>query len=358
MKRKRRTQLPVAPGTLPGTLRAPAGSDPKSIISLTAYDGDIRQSVAESVEQVKAAWHGCKVIWVDVDGLGDVEKIAEIGRLFNLHPLALEDVVNQNQRSKVEEYDDNYFIVVHAPRLEKHDFTAHQLSLIMGGDFVITFHQQMKDRVEAIKQNLQKQGAKIAEFGADYLAYTILDTIVDQYFPILEKFGELTDDTEDQMLVSPKASSVGYAHTLKRELLEMRRAIWPFRDALAVLIRNDSTPLITAESRPYFRDLYDHTVRVIDLIETYREVTSDLMDIYLSSVNNRTNEVMKRLTAITTIMMPLTLITGIYGMNFENMPETRTWYGYFIALAVMGVIAIGLLIYFYRLGWVTDEDDS
>jgi len=361
MKRKRKkrgNQLPVSPGAPPGTLTPLPGVTGETKISLLAYDGDVQESQAKSVDDVRAALSNCQVLWIDVDGLGDVDLIASLGELLQLHPLALEDIVNQNQRSKIEEYSDNYFIVIHAPKFTNNDITADQLSLFLGTNYVITFHHRMEAQLSPVKQNLRKRKLKITEYGSDFLAYSILDSVVDQYFPILEQFGELTDEAEDRMLVDPRVSTVGYVHSLKRELLDLRRAIWPFRDALAVLIRNDETPLISDETRPYFRDLYDHAVRVIDLVETYREVTSDLMDIYLSSVSNRTNDVMKRLTAITTIVMPLTLITGIYGMNFRYLPETEFRYGYFIVLGVMATIAIALLIYFWKQGWITQDSED
>ncbi|MDQ2986461.1 MAG: magnesium/cobalt transporter CorA [Armatimonadota bacterium] len=358
-RKKRRSHLPVSPGAPPGSLTPSPGIVGDTTITLIAYDGEIRETEATSIEDVRNALSDCRVLWVDVDGLGDVGIIAQLGELFNLHPLTLEDVVNQNQRSKVEEYPENYFIVVHAPKLMGHDLSADQLSLFLGANYVITFHHRMEQQLAPVKQNLRKRKLKITEYGSDFLAYSILDSVVDQYFPILEQFGELTDDAEDQMLLDPKTSTVGYVHGLKRELLDLRRAIWPFRDALAVLIRDDETPLISSETRPYFRDLYDHTVRVIDLVETYREVTSDLMDIYLSSVSNRTNDVMKRLTAITTIIMPLTLITGIYGMNFEFLPETQYRYGYFIVMAIMAIIAVSLFVFFWRQGWIAiDREDD
>ena len=358
-KRRRKLNLPVSPGAPPGTLKPSAEFSGETTVTVMAYADELRETKVSSIEEIQNALAHCNVLWIDVDGLADVKTIENIGKLFDLHPLTLEDVANQNQRAKIEEYKDSYFIVVHAPQLNGTDLTAQQLSLFLGPKFVITLHHRMGEQIDLIKSNLRRQESRISRNGSDYLAYSILDTIVDDYFPILEKFGELADDAEDKMLLKPKSSTVTYVHGLKRELLELRRAIWPFRDALAVLIRNDSTPLISSETRPYFRDLYDHTVRVIDLVETYREVASDLMDIYLSSVSNRTNEVMKRLTAITTIIMPLTLITGIYGMNFENMPETEFRYGYFVIIGVMLVLAVGLFIYFFRLGWITvDKEDD
>lgn len=358
-KRTRKpTHIPVTPGAPPATLAAPENAVGETRLSIIAYDGEIREQTVSSIKEAKAALSDCKVLWLDVDGVGDISVIEELGQEFGFHPLALEDAVNRNQRAKVEDYDDYYYIAVHAPELIGSELSAEQLSLFLGKNYVVTIHHRMDDQMSAVRDILRKRRSRITEFGSDFLAYSILDSIIDQYFPVLESFGELTDDTEDQMLIKPDKNTVRYVHGLKRELIVLRRAIWPFRDALVSLMRSDETNLISEETMPYFRDLYDHTVRIIDLVETYREIASDLMDVYLSSVSNRTNDVMKRLTAITTILMPLTLITGIYGMNFNNMPETRHPYGYFVVILVMLVIAALLLSYFWRQGWITVESDE
>jgi magnesium transporter len=352
------THIPVSPGAPPATLVAPDNVTGETRMSIIAYDGEIREQEISSIKQAKAVLSDCKVLWLDIDGVGDVSIIEELGREFGLHPLALEDAVNRNQRAKVEDYDSYYYIAVHAPMLTGAELSAEQLSVFLGKNYVVTIHHRMDEQMSRIRDILRKRKGKITEFGSDFLAYSILDSIIDQYFPVLESFGELTDDTEDRMLLKPDRNTVKYVHGLKRELIVLRRAIWPFRDALVSLMRADETKLISEETMPYFRDLYDHTVRIIDLVETYREIAADLMDVYLSSVSNRTNDVMKRLTAITTILMPLTLISGIYGMNFDNMPETRHPYGYFIVILVMLLIATLLFSYFWRQGWITVDDDE
>ncbi|MEO7453623.1 MAG: magnesium/cobalt transporter CorA [Fimbriimonadales bacterium] len=357
-RRRKPTHVPVKPGSPPATLVAPEGVTGDTRLSIIAYDGDIREVTVASVSEAKAALSDCRVLWLDVDGVGDIGIIEELGREFGFHPLALEDAVNRNQRAKVEDYDDYYYIAVHAPQLVGRDLVAEQLSVFLGRNYVVTVHHRMDDQMAAVRDILRKRRTRITEFGSDFLAYSILDSVIDQYFPVLESFGELTDETEDRMLLKPDRNTVRYVHGLKRELIVLRRAIWPFRDALVSLMRSDETNLISEETMPYFRDLYDHTVRIIDLVETYREVASDLMDVYLSSISNRTNDVMKRLTAITTIIMPLTLITGIYGMNFDNMPEIRHPYGYFVIVAVMILIAMLLFAYFWRQGWITVESDE
>ena len=357
-RRKRPTHIPVAPGAPPATLVAPTGITGETKLSIIAYDGEIREQSISSIDEAKAALSDCRVLWLDVDGVGDVAMIEKLGHAFGFHPLALEDAVNRNQRAKVEDYGDYYYIAVHAPKMSGTDLTAEQLSLFLGKNFVVTVHHRMDEQMSSVRDILRKRRVRITEFGSDFLAYSILDSVIDQYFPVLESFGELTDATEDKMLLQPDRDTVKYVHGLKRELLDLRRAIWPFRDALASLMRTDETPLISDETMPYFRDLYDHTVRIIDLVETYREISSDLMDVYLSSVSNRTNDVMKRLTAITTIIMPLTLITGIYGMNFDNMPETRHPNGYFVIVGIMILIALLLFGYFWRQGWITVDSDE
>jgi magnesium transporter len=348
----------VAPGAPPATLEAPSELTGDTRLSVFAYDGEVREEPLRSIEDLVPLLSTCRVLWLDVDGLGDADAIASVGAVFGFHMLALEDVINRNQRAKVESYDDYYYIAVHVPRLEGTDLIAEQLSVFLGKNYVVTFHHRMDAELAPVKSILRRKSHRISDYGSDFLAYSILDSVVDQYFPVLERFGELTEETEESLLTNPNRHVVRHVHGLKRELLDLRRAIWPFRDSLSALMRSDETSLITEETMPYFRDLYDHTVRIIDLIETYREVASDLMDVYLSSVSNRTNDVMKRLTAITTIIMPLTLITGIYGMNFENMPETSMRYGYFVVIGVMAALAIALFVYFWRQGWITVETDE
>jgi magnesium transporter len=323
-------------------------------IRLTAYGPDtIEETLVRSKEELQEFVGNPGMLWVDVDRLGDNSAVEMIGEVFHLHPLALEDVVNTRQRPKVESYDGHYYIVAHMASFES-GLKMEQLSLFLGKGFVITFQEWPGDCLEPVRERLRKGTSKIRSRGADYLAYSLLDAVIDGYFPVLEIYGERLEELEDAVIIHPTPAAIADIHEVKRELLTLRRSIWPLREAMAYLYHEETT-LIAEETRPYFRDCYDHTIRIMDLIETFRELSADLMDVYLSSVSNRINGVMKVLTVITTIFIPLTFIVGLYGMNFHNMPELRSRYGYPITLAVMGVIAVALLLVFWRRGWLTSE---
>ncbi|MBI3300790.1 MAG: magnesium/cobalt transporter CorA, partial [Deltaproteobacteria bacterium] len=273
------------------------------------------------------------VTWVDVEGLGDVETIRTLGEIFGLHRLALEDVINVHQRAKVEQYGEHHFIVTRMVRLGEH-LETEQLSLFLGKNFVLTFQEgHPGDCLDLIRERIRQKRGRIRDAGLDYLAYALLDAVVDCYFPILEEYGERLETLEDEILTRPHNGAVARIHEIKRNLLTLRRAIWPQRETFNTLLREEM-PLVTDETRLYLRDCYDHTTQIIDLIETYRELGSDLIDVYLSSVSNRTNEIMRVLTVIATIFIPLTFLVGVYGMNFNpasspwNMPELNWYWGY------------------------------
>lgn len=297
------------------------------------------------------------VLWINVDGHGDHNAIYKIAELFNLHPLAVEDVVKVNQRSKVEEYTGLLFIVA---RMVEYTglLETEQLSMFLGTDVVLTFSEfPGGDSLDPVRERLRKNRGQIREKGADYLAYNIIDAVIDAYFPVLESYGELMEDVEDEIIERPSKRIISELHSVKRELLELRRAIWPLRDVTNTLLR-DATPLITNETRIYLRDCYDHTVRLIDILETYRELGADLMDVYLSSVSNKLNEVMKVLTIITTLFIPPTFIAGVYGMNFNweispfNMPELNWYFGYPFAWLLMLSISVYMFFFIKRHGWL------
>jgi magnesium transporter len=297
------------------------------------------------------------VLWVDVEGLGDAETIHALGEIFGLHGLALEDVVNVHQRPKIEQYGDYFFIVARMLTLGER-LETEQLSLFLGKHFVLTFQEgRPGDCLEIIRERIRQKRGHIREAGIDYLAYALLDALVDCYFPILEEYGERLEAFEDEILSRPHADTVARVHEIKRNLLTVRRAVWPLREIFNTLLR-DETPLVTAETRFYVRDCYDHVTQIIDLVETYRELGSDLIDVHLSSVSNRTNEIMRVLTVIATIFIPLTFIAGIYGMNFNtdvspwNMPELNWYWGYPFSLVVMTLVAFGQLFFFWRRGWL------
>jgi len=349
---KRRAQ----PGTAPGTLTVDPDS-PRPEMNVISYgpQGLVEQKVA-SPDDVRQLLGQNPVLWLNVDGLGDARSLQELARIFDIHPLAMEDVVNVHQRAKVDQYGERTFIVTHMVFLDDH-FETEQVSLVLGPDFVVTFQERPGwDCLEPVRERIRKSANQMRESGAGYLAYAILDAVIDHYFPVLEAYGERLETLEDRIISEPGRTVVAEIHEVKRELLHLRRAIWPQREALNSLVR-DEIPHISAETRLYFRDCYDHAVRIIDLVETYREVCSDLMDLYLSSISNRMNEIMKVLTVISTLFIPLTFVVGVYGMNFNtafpwNMPELNWPFGYPLCLAVMAVIAVAQLIFFRRKGWI------
>jgi magnesium transporter len=353
------------PGSSPGTLTIhPEALAPK--IRVMAYSPEklVEQedvSPQEARQWVDQSW---PVVWIDVAGLGDARIITQLGELFSLHRLALEDIVNVHQRPKVEPYGSLLFVVARMITLnEQHELNSGQFSIFAGTNFLLTFREGYTDSLGPVRDRIRKESGKVRLSGPDYLMYALLDALLDHYFPVLEHYGERLETLGDDILLRPGSRVLPGIHKTKRELLTLRRAIWPFRDAINSLYRDPHT-LITEETRIYLRDCHDHAVRVIDLCENYREMASDLMDIHLSSVSNRMNEVMKVLTIIATIFIPLGFITGLYGMNFDpelspfNLPETKWKYGYFYALGLMAAVSIGLLVFFRRKGWIGQSRDS
>ncbi len=345
------------PGTAPGTLTVDPEA-PRPEIRLMAYGPDrvVERTIAE-VDELRAFVGQWPVCWVNVDGLGDRSTLERLAAIFGLHPLAMEDVVNTHQRAKVDQYGDLTFVVTHMVELGDH-FEAEQVSLFLGSNFVITFQERPGwDCLEPVRDRIRRHVLRMRDAGSGHLAYSILDAVIDHYFPVLEAYGERLEVLEDSIVGQPDRGTIAEVHAVKRELLELRRAIWPQREAINVLVRDD-IPHVNTETRLYLRDVYDHAVRIIDLVETHREVCSDLMDLYLSSISNRMNEVMKVLTVISTIFIPLTFIVGVYGMNFNtsaspwNMPELNWYLGYPLCLSLMAGITAGQFLFFKRKGWI------
>jgi magnesium transporter len=353
--RSRRRRTP--PGAPPGTLLADPNS-PHPTIRILAYGPDdlIEQEV-NNPQQVRNFLDKWPVLWVDVEGLGHAETISELGEIFAIHRLALEDVLNVHQRPKVEPYGDYHFIVTRMARFNGRVETE-QLTLFLGENFVLTFQEgQPGDCLEMIRERIRQRRGRIREAGLDYLAYALLDAVVDGYFPILEEYGERLETLEDEIVTQPSSDTVARIHEIRRDLLTVRRAMWPQREMFNALLREE-LEMVTNETRLYLRDCYDHTTQIIDLVETYRELGADLTDVYLSSISNRTNEIMRVLTVIATIFIPLTFIAGVYGMNFNtsasplNMPELNWFLGYPLVLLLMFGIAIGQLAFFRTRGWL------
>jgi magnesium transporter len=345
------------PGAPPGMLVTDP-SAPQPVMTVLAYSPQdfVEQGVSDP-QQIREFLGKWSVVWINVEGIGDAGTVTKLGELFGLHRLALEDVLHTHQRPKVEQYGDHLFIVTRMARIGE-PLETEQLSLFLGKNFVLTFQEGVPgDCLGPIRERIRKKGGRIRDAGLDYLAYALLDAVVDAYFPILEQYGERLGDLEDEIVGKSLPDTIARIHAIKRDLLTLRRAIWPQRETLGALLREE-TPRISSETRIYMRDCYDHVTQIIDLVETYRELGADLTDIYLSSVSNRTNEIMRVLTVITTIFIPLTFIVGIYGMNFNtgispwNMPELNWYWGYPLVLLLMLSVAVGQLAFFRRRGWL------
>ena len=294
------------------------------------------------------------VTWIDVQGLSDLELLRALGETFGLHPLAQEDVVSLGQRPKVDDYDANIFVITRMPEAGAM-ITTDQTSLFFGKNFLLSFQEHYGDCLDPVRERIRKGKGLMRRSGPDYLAYAIIDAIIDGYFPILEAHGEKLEALEDEVVERPTRRSLEQIHDAKRDLLTLRRAVWPMRDAVNTLLRDESD-LVSSQTRLYLRDCYDHSVQILDMVETYRELAAGLMDIYISSLSQKLNEVMKVLTIIATIFIPLTFIAGVYGMNFDYMPELKWHFGYPLIMGLMAVAALLMVWYFQRKGWIGPED--
>ncbi|MDP4033370.1 MAG: magnesium/cobalt transporter CorA [Pseudorhodobacter sp.] len=367
-KHRRRTPAGSAPGTLIVDPEAP-----RPRMQIFAYGADSlietpQASLADLAAPDQAHAKAQRVRWINVDGLGDIETLRHIGAVFGLHPLALEDIVNLHQRPKIDVYEGHLFIILRMPMVGLAEMAdaadqpglrleTEQVAICVGSDFVLTFQERPGDTFNPLRNRLRAAGGLVRKRGPDYLAYALIDAAIDAFFPLLEEYGERVEELEDDVVAHPGTRQIARIHDLKRDLLTARRAVWPQRDMLNALLREE-TPLIEPQTRIYLRDCHDHTIQLIDMIETYREICSGLVDIHLSSVSNRMNEVMKVLTIIATIFIPLTFIVGVYGMNFDptagptNMPELGWRYGYVAVMLIMALIAVLLVAWFRSKGWI------
>lgn len=346
-------------GSMPGTLDIEKDAPQPEIILIDYNEAERTRLILDNPEDCIPYLDTESVSWVDVLGLGSEEVLKRLGKVFKLHPLVLEDIVNVPQRPKVEDYENQLVIITHMVLLKENSggFWNEQVSFVLGRHYLLTVQEEpSRDCFQPVRERIRFSKGTIRKQNADYLVYTLIDSIIDGFFPVLEAYGEQIEELEDEVVVNPTRNTIKKIYQIRRELLALRRAIWPQRDAINSLIR-DGSDLISPEVQIYLRDCYDHAVQVMDMVETYRELTSGLMDIYLSSVGNKMNEIMKLLTVISTIFIPLTFIAGVYGMNFNteksplNMPELNWYWGYPLCLAVMLAIAIGLVFFFWRRGW-------
>ena len=345
------------PGTSPATLVAPTTEKP--IVSHIEYDKETYEDI--KVTDIKECYpyrDNDKITWINIDGLGDVELLKNLGTHYGLHPLALEDVLNTGQRPKCEDYGDHYFIVLQKVYRDKAgELVFEQMSLFLGKDFVISIQEKAGDMFNPIRLRLSRAIGNLRNWGSDYLAYALIDSVVDYYFPVLESVGDLLEEMEDEVLEKPTQEFVKRVHDTKRSLVHLRRGAWPQREILSALQRDDAG-LVQDLTKPFLRDCYDHSIQVMDIIENYRELTSSIMDIYLSAVSLRTSEVMRVLTVISSIFMPLTFLVGVYGMNFDpaagplSMPELNSPLGYPIFLLFCLLLGVGMVLFFKKKKWL------
>ncbi len=358
------------PGSTPGTFFV-APDAQATCMQLLRYGPDVyeERQIGDVGELGTPCAIGC-ITWLDVRGLKDERTLQAVTRFFDIHPLAAADVVNAPQRPKTESYGNHLLMIAHMAQLRtgsagEPELNMEQVGLVLGRGWVVTFQESAVDGdvLEPVRQRIRNGRGKIRHSPADYLAYALLDAVVDGYYPALEGLGIYLEELEIQTLERPVPQTGRQIHALKRTLLLLRRGIWPEREALSALMRDlddddDSQALVGPTTRVFLRDVYDHVVQVVDMIETYREFAASLMDVYLSSVNNRMNEVVKVLTIISTIFLPLSFIAGVYGMNFDpdaspwNMPELKWVYGYPFAIGLMVVVAAGMLLAFRYFGWI------
>ena len=291
--------------------------------------------------------------WIDIDGVHSPDVIEKIGTQFCLHPLTMEDILNTGGRLKIEDFDGYIYISLNMLSYDESTGETHgeHVSIVFNCNTVITFQENPGDVFNPIRERIHANKTRMRKLGPAYLAYSLVDAIIDNYFIVLEKLGEIIADCEDNLILEPDRNTLSQLHNLKREMIFVRRSVWPLREIISIWGRVDSE-LVTDYTRTYLRDAYDHIVQAIDMIEVYRDMLTSMLDIYLSSVSNRMNEVMKVLTIIATIFIPLTFIVGVYGMNFEHMPELRWRFGYLLIWAIIIAVAIWMLAWFRRKKWL------
>jgi len=342
-------------GLPPGTL-VHVGEKKVENVRITYIDYDEQNFSEKQVQKIEECFpfkSTPTVTWINIDGLHEVEIIERLGNQFELHPLMLEDILHTEQRPKYEDFEKYMFFVMQMLRYNNdiQGIESEQISLVLGDCYVITFQERVGDVFDAVRDRIRNSKGRIRKMGPDYLAHALIDAIVDSYFSILEKVGEKIEAMEDHLVSDPTEKTLQHIHALKREMISLRRSIWPLREVISGVQRSESQ-LIRESTDVYLRDVYDHTIQIIDTIENFRDMVSGMLDIYLSSISNRMNAVMKVLTIIATIFIPLTFVAGVYGMNFEHMPELKWHWAYPAVWLVMIVIAAVMLVYFRRKKWL------
>ena len=349
--KKVRQKAGLPPGTLIPPERSAGGGPP--VITIIDYDTNrFVEKNLSCLEECLPFKESDTVTWINIDGLSDIALMEQIGKNFDIHPLVLESILNTEQRPKFEDFDS--YLYVNLKMLQyieaSHQVKIEQVSLIVGKRYILSFQEDVGDVFDPVRERIRKDG-RIRKFGTDYLAYALIDAIVDNYFIVMESLGEQVEILEETLAKNPSKDMLISIHTLKKDMIYLRKSVWPLREVISGLERSDN-PLIQDATRIYLRDVYDHTIQVIDAIETFRDMVSGMIDIYLSGVSMRLNEIMKVLTLIATIFIPLTFIVGIYGMNFRDMPELSSPYGYTGVWVVMILVTSVMLIYYHKKRWI------
>jgi magnesium transporter len=351
LSRLLRTKRPP-PGASPGHITLDPEAAPSTIRTLQYGPLEAAEATEISADAALAAIGKRPVTWIDVEGLGRGAAIAELGKRLDMHRLAVEDVLATHQRCKVDAYDSGLFIVLRAPFADDGVVDTEQISFFLGKNFLATFQEgRPGDCFTGVRDRIRRGVGRIRASGPDYLAYALIDSVVDAYFPVLEQIGERLEHVEKLALAQPTPQTLAAIRRLRRDLLALRRAAWPLREGIHSLLR-DHAGRLTPETVLHLRDCYDHAVELLDLVEMFRDLATGLMDVYVSSVNNRMNEVIRVLTIVSTIFIPMSFVAGVYGMNFKRLPEYEWTYGYEYALTIMAALGGGLLTWFWRRGWL------
>ncbi|MDD1711558.1 MAG: magnesium/cobalt transporter CorA [Methanoregulaceae archaeon] len=351
---RHRHKLSKRAGQPPGTLHV-NGEPVDAPVRITVIDYDETHFQEKQVSNITECFpfrDTETVTWINVDSLGNTRVIEELGKCFTIHPLILEDILNTEQRPKMEDLESYIYLNLKMlSYLDKDkDVKVEHVSILIGSNFLISFQEDIGDIFDPVRERIRKDG-RIRKFGSDYLAYALIDAIVDNYFVVMEKLEERVEDLEEELVVNPTQQSLHKISRLKRDMIFLRKSVWPLREVINSLERSES-PLIKESTSIYLRDVYDHTIQVIDTLETFRDMVSGMIDIYLSGLSYKMNEIMKVLTLIATIFIPLTFVVGLYGMNFENMPEIKWEFGYYSVLIVMVIMVVGMLTYFRGKKWI------
>ncbi len=351
-KHKQKSKLGLAPGSLVFT-----GQQKMTNVDITVFNYDESFSAEHkphSLSEVEELIRNPKgVTWINIDGLHDESLIEGLSDFLKIHKLTMEDILSVGQRPKLEELSNYLHVVIKEIMLDQTEeaIDYEQISFILKDNILLSFQERTGDVFDGVRKRIRESKGTIRKRGADYLLYALLDNVVDHYFVVLETFGEKLDDLETELLENPSNESLTKLHNFRRETLGLRRTVYPLRELVAAMDKLDD-PLFNRENKVFIRDLYDHIIKVIETVEIFRDMTSSLLDLYINSVSNKTNEIMKVLTILTSIFIPLSFISGVYGMNFQNMPELTYKYGYFVILSIMAAVFAGMLIFLRRKKWL------